>query len=74
ADLWPGGELLETGTPEDVRCGLGERGIVVRTSSQLVPPAVAIAHIAARQGHVQSPHAIRADYGETPPAKEPLAQ
>lgn len=73
ANLWTGGELLETGSPEDVRLGLGERGIVVRTSSQLVSPAVAIAQIAALQGHAPSPHAIRADYGETPPAKEPLA-
>ena len=68
--LWGGGELSVIGAPEDVRAGLGERGILVRTLEMLQPPAVAIAQIAAKTGHA-SLHALRADYGEAPPAKVP---
>ena len=72
-ELWPGGELRVVGAPEDVRSGLGERGILVHTIPMLHPPSVAIAQIAATRPHESSPHAVRADYGEAPPAKVPQA-
>ena len=74
AASWPGGEMSVVGAPEDVRDGLGERGISMRIVAMQQPPAVAIAQIAARAPHATSPHAIRADYGESPPAKVPQAR
>ncbi|GAC1659556.1 MAG: hypothetical protein NVS9B12_12930 [Vulcanimicrobiaceae bacterium] len=71
ATLWTGGDLRAVGLPEDVRSGLGERGIVVRTLEILHHPSIAIAQIAARQERLPDAHAIRADYGEAPPAKIP---
>lgn len=71
AGLIPTGELTVTGAPEDVLAGLRERGIDVRTVQSSVPPAVAIAQIAARREPAPSIHALRADYGEAPAAKVP---
>ncbi len=67
----PGGELTVTGAPEDVLSGLRERGVDVRAVPSPQPPAVAIAQIAAGREPAPSLHALRADYGEAPPAKVP---
>lgn len=71
AAAWPSGALSVLGAPEDVLSGLGERGIAVRILEILEPPAVAIALIGATATPAASPHAVRADYGESAPAKIP---
>ncbi|MFN2529049.1 MAG: tRNA (adenosine(37)-N6)-threonylcarbamoyltransferase complex dimerization subunit type 1 TsaB [Candidatus Baltobacteraceae bacterium] len=71
AAAWGTHELRVAGAPEDVLCGLGERGIPVRTLEIVQPPAVAVALIGAGAEPAPSPHAIRADYGEAAPAKIP---
>ena len=71
AALHSTGVLYAVGAPEDVLSGLGERGIDVHTLQMQQPPAVAIAQIAASRAPAPSLHAIRADYGEAPPAKVP---
>jgi tRNA threonylcarbamoyladenosine biosynthesis protein TsaB len=65
------GLMSVVGAPEDVLSGLGERGIAVRTLEIVHPPAVAVALLAAAGLPASSPHAVRADYGEAPPAKIP---
>lgn len=65
AKLGPGSELHASGALEGVTSQLGERGIIVRPcppAEQL--PALAIALRAFRQEPAESPHAVRADYGE----------
>lgn len=73
AGVFGKGLISAVGAPEDVLSGLGERGIQVRTLHVVHPPAVAVAHLAAAGRPASTPHAIRADYGESPPAKLPKA-
>lgn len=68
----PGGTLHVIGDAEDVLGGLAERGWTVdRLSEHFSPSALAIAIAAQRREPAHSPHAVRADYGELPPAKVP---
>lgn len=69
--LFGKGSISVAGAPEDVLSGLGERGISVRTLQIVHRPAVAVALLAAAGTPGPTPHAIRADYGESPPAKLP---
>jgi tRNA threonylcarbamoyladenosine biosynthesis protein TsaB len=60
------------GAPEDVIAALAERGIVASARlPAVVPPAAAIAVVAASIEAEQSVHALQADYGELPAAKVP---
>jgi len=74
AAAWPSGVLSVCGAPEDVLAALGERGIAVRILETVEPPAVALALIGASAAPAASPHSVRADYGETAPAKIPGAR
>jgi len=61
-----GSELHVCGALEDVTSRLGERGIIVRPCRPAEePPALAIALRALAREPAVSPHAVRADYGET---------
>jgi tRNA threonylcarbamoyladenosine biosynthesis protein TsaB len=67
-----GRTLPVIGAPEDVLNALAEAGITVEPLTPLVaPPAAAAALAAATVRPAASPHAVRADYGETPAAKVP---
>ncbi|MGA8575181.1 MAG: tRNA (adenosine(37)-N6)-threonylcarbamoyltransferase complex dimerization subunit type 1 TsaB [Candidatus Cybelea sp.] len=58
------------GAPKDVLHALAERGMVVRSVDPLVTPAAAAAALAAAtRTPPETPHAVRADYGELPAAK-----
>jgi tRNA threonylcarbamoyladenosine biosynthesis protein TsaB len=55
------------GAPEDVLDALAERALIVRPIEPLVLPAAAAAALAAASREpAQSPHQVRADYGELP--------
>jgi tRNA threonylcarbamoyladenosine biosynthesis protein TsaB len=61
------GTLAFAGDAEGVVRALGERGFTVRVTSPLAgPPAARIAALAASALASPSPHAVRADYGESP--------
>jgi tRNA threonylcarbamoyladenosine biosynthesis protein TsaB len=64
--------LEVVGAPKDVLHALAERGMVVRSVDPLVTPAAAAAALAAAtRTPPETPHAVRADYGELPAAKPP---
>jgi tRNA threonylcarbamoyladenosine biosynthesis protein TsaB len=64
--------LAVLGAPEDVIRALAEAGIIVEALAPIVtPPAAAAALAAISLLPAASPHAVRADYGETPAAKVP---
>lgn len=66
------GALEVVGAPKDVLHALAERGMVVRSVDPLVTPAAAAAALAAAtRTPPETPHAVRADYGELPAAKPP---
>lgn len=67
------GPLAVAGNPaQDVRDALAERGVQVKPiHAPAGPPAAAVALIGASSAPAQSPHAVRADYGESPAAKVP---
>jgi len=55
-----------------VRDALAERAIDVQPMSPLAEvPAAAVALLGSRRAPAESPHAVRADYGESPAAKVP---
>jgi len=57
---------------QDVRDALAERAIDVQPMSPLAEvPAAAVALLGSRRAPAESPHAVRADYGESPAAKVP---
>lgn len=63
---------IVAGAPEDVLAALAERGIVASARfPAVVPPAAAIAVVAASMEAELSVHALHADYGELPAAKVP---
>ncbi len=66
------GVLSVLGDAEDVLAGLAERGWSVQKIDRVfLPPALAVAVLAAEREPARSSHEIRADYGEQPAAKVP---
>jgi len=68
----PQPELTVSGGPKDVLAALGERGKFVHILEP-PPPALALAALAQTRVDAGSPHEIRPDYGELPPAVRPTS-
>jgi tRNA threonylcarbamoyl adenosine modification protein YeaZ len=65
-------EVTVIGATEDVLSALGERGLNVKTiNNRTLIPAEAVAELATRYDPIESPHALRPDYGELPAVKVP---
>jgi tRNA threonylcarbamoyladenosine biosynthesis protein TsaB len=67
AERLEAGQIACAGDAAGVVRALGERGFTVRVTTSLADsPAAGIAAIAATAPAAESPHAVRADYGERP--------